>query len=276
MRAETGIKNRRPAHARLPLRRRQQRSAHGGGSRWPDWYTEYNVRQPALGVGPTGSVRRSRYAHRGGAGGTRPATRAGAARQEPPCSIRCTRIPRWREIFQSTGIQNFLDFSPRCGRSPLTWTPLDLRQAAEDAGEGTRQGPAVHAGPIRRRTSVPWDFRFRPDLAPDWCDLGNRTDARRRSARRAASERGRRSGLRRVVEARSSPKSRPTRAPRRSPRQPRSRSLIDPSQNDSMIVAPHRGLRPRLLSTYSRDQHDQLHAARPVVGGGRRRRAGIF
>ena len=46
----------------------------------------------------------------------------------------------------------------------------------------------------------PWDFRFRPDLAPEWRDPGNRAGCRRISAP-PASERDRLSGLRRAAEA---------------------------------------------------------------------------
>jgi hypothetical protein len=94
----------------------------------------------------------------------------------------------------------------------------------------------------------PWDFRFRPDLAPDWRDLGNRADVDeylRRQHLSAGDYQAFVARLRREFPDES------FLIVRFGDHQPYfARSLIDPAQDDSMIVRRIAAADPRFLSTY--------------------------
>ena len=107
----------------------------------------------------------------------------------------------------------------------------------------------------------PWDFRFRPDLAPDWRDLGNRADVDeylRRQHLSAGDYQAFVARLKREFPDES------FLIVRFGDHQPYfARSLIDPAPGRQHDRAPHRGGRSALPHHLLRDQHDQLHAARP-------------
>ena len=94
----------------------------------------------------------------------------------------------------------------------------------------------------------PWDFRFRPDLAPEWRDLGNRADVDEYLRRQHLSAVDYQAFLARLK------KEFPEESfliVRFGDHQPYfARSLIDPAQDDSVIVRRIAAADPRFLATY--------------------------
>ena len=115
----------------------------------------------------------------------------------------------------------------------------------------------------------PWDFRFRPDLAPDWRDLGNRADVDeylRRQHLSAADYQAFVARLKREFPDES------FLIVRFGDHQPYfARSLIDPAQDDTMIVRRIAAADPRFLTTYYAINTINFTPRDLVVGGGRAR-----
>ena len=237
------------------------------GAGGPSWYTEYNVL--------TGLSARSygRFADF--------VTRIAAGRVErglPHALRRCgyktfTFYPMYgaflgaRNFQQSTGIQNFLD-SAALRANFLDPDAFYFNKAADTLAKERGKDPLFMLV-YTAQNHFPWDFRFRPDLAPDWRDLGNRADVDeylRRQHLSAVDYQAFVARLKREFPEES------FLIVRFGDHQPYfARSLIDPSQDDSMIVRRIAAADPALPVDLLRHQHDQLHAARPVVGGGRAR-----
>ena len=145
------------------------------GAGGPSWYTEYNVL--------TGLSARSygRFADF--------VTRIAAGRVErglPHALRRCgyktfTLYPFYgaflgaRHFQQTAGIQNFLD-AAALGANVLDPEAFYFDRRPTSIAKERHEEPAV---PVRLHGAnhFPWDFRFRPDLTPDWRDLGNRAEA---------------------------------------------------------------------------------------------------
>ncbi len=152
----------------------KQRSLMVEGAGGPSWYTEYNVL--------TGLSARSygRFADF--------VTRIAAGRVErglPHALRRCgyktfTFYPMYgaflgaRNFQQTAGIQNFLD-SAALGANFLDPDAFYFNKAADTLAKQRGKDPLFMLV-YTAQNHFPWDFRFRPDLAPDWRDLGNRAD----------------------------------------------------------------------------------------------------
>ena len=224
----------------------KQRSLMVEGAGGPSWYTEYNVL--------TGLSARSygRFADF--------VTRIAAGRVErglPHALRRCgyktfTFYPMYgaflgaRNFQQSTGIQNFLD-STALQANFLDPDAFYFNKAADTLAKERGKDPLFMLV-YTAQNHFPWDFRFRPDLAPDWRDLGNRTDVDeylRRQHLSAVDYQAFVARLKREFPEES------FLIVRFGDHQPYfARSLIDPSQDDSMIVRRIAAADPRFLSTY--------------------------
>jgi Sulfatase len=224
----------------------KQRSLMVEGAGGPSWYTEYNVL--------TGLSARSygRFADF--------VTRIAAGRVErglPHALRRCgyqtfTFYPMYgaflsaRHFQQSAGIQSFLD-SAALGANFLDPDAFYLNKAADMVGKQHGKDPLFMLV-YTAQNHFPWDFRFRPDLAPEWRDLGNRADVDEYLRRQHLSA----SDYQAFVE----------RLKREFPdesflivrfgdHQPYfARSMIDPGQNDTMLARRIAAADPRFLSTY--------------------------
>jgi phosphoglycerol transferase MdoB-like AlkP superfamily enzyme len=160
------------AHFRSDDGRQRALMVEGAGG--PSWYTEYNVL--------TGLSARSygRFAEF--------VTRIAAGRVErglPHALRRCgyktfTFYPMYgaflgaRHFQQTAGIQNFLD-SAALGARFLDPDSFYFDKAADTLAKQRGKDP-LFLLVYTAQNHFPWDFRFRPDLAPDWRDLGNRAD----------------------------------------------------------------------------------------------------
>jgi hypothetical protein len=223
-----------------------QRSLMVEGAGGPSWFTEYNVL--------TGLSARSygRFADF--------VTRIAAGRVErglPHTLRKCgyktfTLYPMYGAFlsarhFQTTaGIQNFHD-SETLGAKFLDPDSFYLDKAA-DIIEKQRKNQPLFLLVYTAQNHFPWDFRFRPDLAPDWRDLGNRADVDeylRRQHLSAGDYQAFVARLKREFPDES------FLIVRFGDHQPYfARSLIDPAQDDSMIVRRIAAADPRFLSTY--------------------------
>ena len=106
----------------------------------------------------------------------------------------------------------------------------------------------------------PWNFRFRPDLAPEWRDLGNRPDVEEYLRRQHLSAVDYQAFVARL--ARDFP-GEPFLIVRFGDHQPNfARNMIDPRQDDFMVRAPACRHRSALPHDLLRHQYDQFHAAR--------------
>ena len=224
----------------------KQRALMVEGAGGPSWYTEYNVL--------TGLSARSygRFAEF--------VTRIAAGRVErglPHALRRCgyktfTFYPMYgaflgaRHFQQTAGIQNFLD-SAALRANFLDPDAFYFDKAADTLAKERHKGPLFMLV-YTAQNHFPWDFRFRPDLAPDWRDLGNRADVDeylRRQHLSAGDYQAFVARLKREFPGES------FLIVRFGDHQPYfARNLIDPSQDDSMIVRRIAAADPRFLSTY--------------------------
>ena len=94
----------------------------------------------------------------------------------------------------------------------------------------------------------PWDWRFRPELTPDWRDPGNGADIDE-YLRRQAHERARLCAIHRAARARISRRAVPDRALRRSPAGLRPLPL-DPSLDEAGMARQLEQFDPRYFTTY--------------------------
>jgi phosphoglycerol transferase MdoB-like AlkP superfamily enzyme len=224
----------------------QSRTLIVEGAGGPSWYTEYNVL--------TGLSARSfgRFADF--------VTRVAAGRVERglPHSLRAcgyktfTLYPMYgsflsaREFQTSAGIANFLD-SKALGARFLDPDAFYYNAAADRIAAHGRDGPLFMLV-YTAQNHFPWSFRFRPDLSPDWRDPGNSTDVDeylRRQHLSAVDYQAFLARLKRDFPAES------FLIVRFGDHQPYfARSMIDPGQDDSMIVRRIAAADPRFLTTY--------------------------
>ena len=216
------------------------------GAGGPSWYTEYNVL--------TGLSARSygRFADF--------VTRIAAGRVErglPQALRQCgyktfTLYPMYgaflgaRQFQQTAGIQSFLD-SAALGAKFVEPDAFYFNKAARHDRASTAARTAV---PVRlhRANHFPWDFRFRPDLAPEWRDLGNRADVDeylRRQHLSAGDYQAFVARLKREFPGES------FLIVRFGDHQPYfARSLIDPGLDDTVLARRIAAADPRFLTTY--------------------------
>lgn len=223
-----------------------QRSLMVEGAGGPSWFTEYNVL--------TGLSARSygRFADF--------VTRIAAGRVErglPHTLRRCgyktfTLYPMYgaflsaRHFQASAGIQSFLD-SEALGARFLDPDSFYFDKAAATIAKERGKDP-LFLLVYTAQNHFPWTFRFRPDLAPDWRDPGNRPEIDEYLRRQHLSavdyqlfvER-----LKRDFPAES------FLIVRFGDHQPYfARNLIDPNQDDSMLARRIAAADPRFLMTY--------------------------
>lgn len=223
-----------------------QRSLIVEGAGGPSWYTEYNVL--------TGLSARSygRFADF--------VTRIAAGRVErglPHTLRRCgyktfTLYPMYgaflsaRHFQSTTGIQSFLD-SEALGARFLDPDSFYFDKAAATIAKERGKDP-LFLLVYTAQNHFPWTFRFRPDLAPEWRDLGNRADVDEYLRRQHLSAVDYRAFVQRLT--RDFP-GEPFLIVRFGDHQPYfARNLIDPGQDDSMLARSIAAADPRFLTTY--------------------------
>jgi phosphoglycerol transferase MdoB-like AlkP superfamily enzyme len=224
----------------------KQRSFIVEGAGGPSWFTEYNVL--------TGLSARSygRFADF--------VTRIAAGRVErglPYALRRCgyktfTLYPMYGAFlsarhFQTTaGIQNFHD-SESLGAKFLDPDSFYFDKAAEII-EKQRKNQPLFLLVYTAQNHFPWDFRFRPDLAPEWRDLGNRPDVDEYLRRQHLSAVDYQAFVARLKK---DFPGEPFLIVRFGDHQPYfARSMIDPVQDDSMMARRVAAGDPRFLTTY--------------------------
>jgi hypothetical protein len=224
----------------------RQRSLMVEGAGGPSWYTEYNVL--------TGLSARSygRFADF--------VTRIAAGRVErglPHALRRCgyktfTLYPMYgaflsaRHFQQSAGIQSFLD-SAALGANFLDPDAFYFNKAADTLAKQRGKDPLFMLV-YTAQNHFPWDFRFRPDLAPEWRDLGNRADVDEYLRRQHLSATDYQAFVERLKREFPDESFLIVRFGDHQPYF--ARSLIDPTQDDSMIVRRIAAADPRFLATY--------------------------
>ncbi len=224
----------------------KQRSLIVEGAGGPSWYTEYNVL--------TGLSARSygRFADF--------VTRIAGGRVErglPNTLRKCgyktfTLYPMYGAFlgarhFQATaGIQNFLD-STALGANFLDPDSFYFDKAADTIAAQRGKDP-LFLLVYTAQNHFPWDFRFRPDLAPEWRDPGNRPDVDEYLRRQYLSANDYQAFVERLK--REFP-GEPFLIVRFGDHQPYlARTLIDPGQDDSIIARRIAAADPRFLTTY--------------------------
>jgi phosphoglycerol transferase MdoB-like AlkP superfamily enzyme len=224
----------------------KQRSLIVEGAGGPSWFTEYNVL--------TGLSARSygRFADF--------VTRIAAGRVErglPHALRRCgyktfTLYPMYgaflsaRHFQTSAGIQNFHD-SESLGAKFLDPDSFYLDKAADIIGKQGKTQP-LFLLVYTAQNHFPWDFRFRPDLAPEWRDLGNRPDVDEYLRRQHLSATDYQAF---VARLKTEFPDEPFLIVRFGDHQPYfARSMIDPEQDDSMTARRVAAGDPRFLMTY--------------------------
>ena len=223
-----------------------QRSLMVEGAGGPSWYTEYNVL--------TGLSARSygRFADF--------VTRIAAGRVErglPQTLRKCgyktfTLYPMYGAFlsarhFQTTaGIQSFLD-SEALRANFLDPDSFYFDKAMDTLAKERGKDP-LFLLVYTAQNHFPWSFRFRPDLAPEWRDLGNRPDVDEYLRRQHLSAVDYQAFVERLK------REFPGEAfliVRFGDHQPYfARNLIDPEQDDSMLARHIAAADPRFLTTY--------------------------
>jgi phosphoglycerol transferase MdoB-like AlkP superfamily enzyme len=224
----------------------KQRTLMVEGAGGPSWYTEYNVL--------TGLSARSygRFAEF--------VTRIAAGRVErglPHALRRCgyktfTFYPMYgaflsaRHFQQSAGIQNFLD-SAALKADFLDPDSFYFNKAADKLAQERGKGPLFMLV-YTAQNHFPWDFRFRPDLAKDWRDLGNRPDVDEYLRRQHLSAGDYQAFVARLKKEFPEDSFLIVRFGDHQPYF--ARSMIEPSQDDTMLARRIAAADPRFLSTY--------------------------
>ena len=223
-----------------------QRSLMVEGAGGPSWYTEYNVL--------TGLSARSygRFADF--------VTRIAAGRVErglPQTLRKCgyktfTLYPMYgaflgaRHFQASAGIQNFLD-SEALGANFLDPDAFYFNKAADTIAKQRGKDP-LFLLVYTAQNHFPWTFRFRPDLAPEWRDPGNRPDVDEYLRRQHLSAVDYQAFVERLK------KDFPEESfliVRFGDHQPYfARNLLDPDQDDSILARRIAAADPRFLMTY--------------------------
>jgi hypothetical protein len=224
----------------------RQRTLMVEGAGGPSWYTEYNVL--------TGLSARSygRFADF--------VTRIAAGRVErglPHTLRKCgyktfTLYPMYgaflsaRHFQASAGIQSFLD-SEALGANFLDPDAFYFNKAADTIAKQRGKDP-LFLLVYTAQNHFPWSFRFRPDLAPEWRDLGNRLDVDEYLRRQHLSAVDYQAFVARLTREFPGESFLIVRFGDHQPYF--ARNLIDPNQDDSMIARRIAAADPRFLTTY--------------------------
>ena len=151
-----------------------------------------------------------------------------------------------RHFQMTAGIQNFLD-SAALGSRFLDPDAFYFNAAADTIAK-QRGNELLFLLVYTAQNHFPWSFRFRPDLAPEWLDLGNRPDVDEYLRRQHLSAVDYQAFVARL--ARDFP-GEPFLIVRFGDHQPYfARNMIDPGQDDSMIARRIAATDPRFLTTY--------------------------
>ncbi|MGB9368600.1 MAG: sulfatase-like hydrolase/transferase [Xanthobacteraceae bacterium] len=224
----------------------KQRSFIVEGAGGPSWYTEYNV-LTGLSVRSYG-----RFADF--------VTRIAAGRVErglPQALRRCgyktfTLYPMYgaflsaRGFQSSVGIQRFLD-SEALGATFLDPDSFYFDKAIDTISKERSKDP-LFLMVYTAQNHFPWSFRFRPDLAPEWRDPGNRPDVDEYLRRQHLSAVDYEAFVTRLKKEFPGEQFLIVRFGDHQPYF--ARSLIDPSQDDSMLARRIAAADPRFLATY--------------------------
>lgn len=224
----------------------KQRSLMVEGAGGPSWYTEYNV---LTGLSARSYGRFAEFVTRIAAG----RVERGLPHTLRNCGYKTfTFYPMYGAFmsarnFQTTaGIQNFLD-SESLGANFLDPDAFYFNKAADTIAKRRGKDP-LFLLVYTAQNHFPWDFRFRPDLAPEWRDPGNRADVDeylRRQHLSAVDYQAFVARLKREFPDES------FLIVRFGDHQPYlARNLIDPGQDDSMIARRIAAADPRFLTTY--------------------------
>jgi sulfatase-like protein len=224
----------------------KQRSFIVEGAGGPSWYTEYNV---LTGLSVRSYGRFADFVTRIAAG----RVMRGLPQTLRNCGYKTfTLYPMYgaflsaRSFQASAGIQRFLD-SESLGANFLDPDSFYFDKAIGMIDKERGNDP-LFLMVYTAQNHFPWSFRFRPDLAPDWRDPGNRADVDeylRRQHLSAVDYQAFVARLRREFP------SEQFLIVRFGDHQPYfARGLIDPSQDDSMLRRRIAAADPRFLSTY--------------------------
>jgi len=223
-----------------------QRSLVVEGAGGPSWYTEYNV---LTGLSARSYGRFAEFVTRIAAG----RVERGLPNTLRHCGYKTfTLYPMYgaflsaRHFQTTTGIQNFLD-STALGANFLDPDSFYFDKAADTIAKQRGKDP-LFLLVYTAQNHFPWDFRFRPDLAPEWRDPGNRADVDEYLRRQHMSAVDYQAFVERLK------KEFPDESfliVRFGDHQPYlARSLIDPGQDDSMTARRVAAGDPRFLTTY--------------------------
>jgi preprotein translocase subunit Sec61beta len=224
----------------------KQRSLMVEGAGGPSWYTEYNV---LTGLSARSYGRFAEFVTRIAAG----RVERGLPHTLRKCGYKTfTLYPMYGAFlsarnFQTTaGIQSFLD-SESLGANFLDPDSFYFDKATDIIAKRQGKDP-LFLLVYTAQNHFPWNFRFRPDLAPDWRDPGNRADVDEYLRRQHLSAVDYQAFVARL--SREFPEE-SFLIVRFGDHQPYlARSLIDPGQDDSMIARRIAAADPRFLTTY--------------------------
>jgi hypothetical protein len=232
------------AHFKSDDGKRRSLIVEGAGG--PSWFTEYNV---LTGLSARSYGRFADFVTRIAAGHVE----RGLPNTLRKCGYKtATLYPMYgaflsaRNFQQTAGIQNFHD-SEALGAKFLDPDSFYLNKAADLIAKNRGKDPLFMLV-YTAQNHFPWTFRFRPDLAPEWRDLGNRPDVDeylRRQHLSAVDYQAFVARLKRDFPNES------FLIVRFGDHQPYfARSMIDPGQNDTMTARKIAAADPRFLATY--------------------------
>jgi hypothetical protein len=216
------------------------------GAGGPSWYTEYNV---LTGLSARSYGRFADFVTRIAAG----RVERGLPQTLKKCGYKTfTLYPMYgaflsaRHFQQTAGIQSFLD-SAALGANFLDPDAFYFDKATDTIAKARGKDP-LFLLVYTAQNHFPWDFRFRPDLAPDWKDPGNRPDVDeylRRQHLSAVDYQAFEARLKRDFPDES------FLIVRFGDHQPYfARNMIDPGQDDTMLARRIAAADPRFLMTY--------------------------
>lgn len=151
-----------------------------------------------------------------------------------------------RSFQATTGIQSFLD-SESLGANFLDPDSFYFNKAVDTISKARGKDP-LFLMVYTAQNHFPWSFRFRPDLAPEWRDPGNRSDVDEYLRRQHLSESDYQDFLARLKKEFPGEQFLIVRFGDHQPYF--ARNLIDPAQDDSMLARRIAAADPRFLSTY--------------------------
>ncbi len=246
IRAIPGVKTQTGYGAHFRSSDGKQRSLVVEGAGGPSWYTEYNV---LTGLSALSFGRFSGFVTRIAAG----RVERGLPHTLSKCGYKTFTLYSMLGSFLSAryfqteaGIQNFLD-AKALGARFLDSDAFYFNAAADIIAKHRGKDP-LFLLVYTAQNHFPWSFRFRPDLAPEWRDLGNRPDVDEYLRRQHLSAVDYQAFVTRLIH---DFPGEPFLIVRFGDHQPYfARNLIDSGQDDSMIARQVAAGDPRFLTTY--------------------------